>query len=145
MIRIRPATETDLDAIEAINNGVQAHPWSYEALLSELKLAVSFSSVAEENGRVLGYCLARKQGDSIELMIIGVARQAQRRGVGKTLIKHLFQSLPGGMEIFLEVAGNNSAAIAFYKQNGFQTYLVRKAYYRDGTDALCMKTKVANP
>jgi len=49
----------------------------------------------------------------------------------------------GGIETcFLEVRTNNAAAIAFYHEMAFEPVGQRRAYYRDGSDALVYARRV---
>jgi ribosomal protein S18 acetylase RimI-like enzyme len=47
--------------------------------------------------------------------------------------------------ILLEVSENNLGALTLYKKMGFQISGTRKAYYPDGSSAICMKLNIANP
>jgi len=42
-------------------------------------------------------------------------------------------------EIFLEVADNNTAALALYTRAGFLKFNTRRNYYTNGVSAICMK------
>lgn len=94
-----------------------------------------------EGAAVLGFSLARIIGDESELLLLAVAPEHRRRGVGARLLRDfIVRSLAAGVEhMHLEVRDGNPA-IAMYEASGFAPVGRRKAYYRgkDGSrhDAL---------
>ncbi|HZZ31069.1 MAG TPA: GNAT family N-acetyltransferase, partial [Phenylobacterium sp.] len=93
----------------------------------------------------LGLILCRVAAGEVEVLTLGVASAARRRGVGRAL---LAVALPaarelGANEAFLEVAVDNDGAIALYDAAGFRKTGLRKAYYDRRpigfTDALVMR------
>src|SRR3546814_11535552 len=72
--------------------------------------------------------------DVTHLLLIAVAPEAQRRGVGEFLLNHCeHESLVRGQErVILEVRPSNRKALAFYGKHGFTTLSIRKAYYPTG-------------
>lgn len=94
---------------------------------------------------IVGYLFARLGPQTAELMVIGIARENQGCGYGRTLLQEFLAHLPVQTEVFLEVSAQNTPAISLYKSFGFETFNVRKKYYPDRTDALCMKLDLAKP
>ncbi|HEY0438085.1 MAG TPA: GNAT family N-acetyltransferase, partial [Phenylobacterium sp.] len=93
--------------------------------------------------------LCRVAAGEMEILTIGVAQAARRRGVAKALIA---AALPvardlGAEAVFLEVAVDNDSAIALYKALGFTATGLRKSYYDRGPagvmDALVMRLDLA--
>jgi ribosomal-protein-alanine N-acetyltransferase len=92
-----------------------------------------------------GLLIMRMAADEAELLNFGVAPAAQRRGLGRELLRSaeaLAQEL-GMTCIFLDVAVDNAPARALYAGSGYAELGIRKDYYLrpDGTraDALVMK------
>ncbi len=81
-----------------------------------------------------------KVSDNTELLSIAVARDFREQGIATQLFEYLLNELKGrGIEkIFLEVSEKNVGARALYTQLGFKEYTVRRKYYPNGEDAICM-------
>jgi ribosomal-protein-alanine N-acetyltransferase len=144
-IRIRKAAYSDIEAIGEIESGGNAL-WNTRQFLEELKLNFSSIAVLEENREVKGFAVCWRVADQIQLNNIGIKREFQRQGLGTRLLRHIItdtlsQDLPA-VKIILEVSRSNTAAIQFYKKNGFEETGRRKKYYKDG-DAILMERPVA--
>jgi ribosomal-protein-alanine N-acetyltransferase len=93
---------------------------------------------ADDQAAPLGVILCRVAGGEMEVLTLGVAPTARRRGVACAL---LAVALPvarelGAQEVFLEVAVDNEAGIALYRRLGFGKAGLRKAYYDRGADGV---------
>jgi ribosomal-protein-alanine N-acetyltransferase len=84
-----------------------------------------------------GFLVGRAAGGEAELLTLAVPPDARRTGTGGLLVENfLYQAkLMGAEHAFLEVSTQNAAAIALYRQNGFETVATRTAYMT-GTDGL---------
>ena len=83
-------------------------------------------------------------GDDSELITLVSAKTQRRKGLAKSVFALLDQdaSKQGVKRWVLEVAEDNEPAIELYKQLGFSSFSVRKAYYKRGNtriDALMME------
>jgi len=69
--------------------------------------------------------------DEAEIIDIGTAPGARKKGSAEKLLLNLFNTLKNKniSKIFLEVAEDNIPAISLYKKCGFEEYNRRKAYY----------------
>ncbi len=91
-----------------------------------------------------GFALARVAADDAEILTIAVRPDARRRGIGRRLLAELERAArsAGALTLFLEVAGNNAAAVNLYESAGFTCTGRRPRYYRqrDGrrADALIL-------
>ena len=76
--------------------------------------------------------------DELHITAIAVDPQQRRRGLGSQVLQALLQEAAGqgAQHATLEVAASNEAAQALYAAAGFRTAGVRRAYYRNGDDAL---------
>lgn len=92
-----------------------------------------------------GFIIAQIAADEAEILSIGVAEDAQRRGIGRRLVEGLMRAAEraGAERIFLEVAADNMAAIALYAKLGFSEVGRRKGYYErsdaPAADAIAMR------
>ena len=75
------------------------------------------------------------------MQTIGVARRAQRRGLGSRLLRQLFDDAraSGDRTCWLEVRADNVEAQAMYAAFGFVPRGRRRGYYQpSGVDAIVM-------
>jgi [ribosomal protein S18]-alanine N-acetyltransferase len=95
--------------------------------------------VATEDDEVLGYAgLAFNGPGEAWVQNIAVRRDAQRRGLGRTLLEALLDRA-GTTTVLLEVAVDNAPAQHLYARYDFEAVGVRRGYYQPSdTDALVM-------
>lgn len=75
--------------------------------------------------------------DPAELLRIGVLPAARKRGLGRLLVEHVVTTAAAHTDrMLLEVAADNTAAIALYQSCGFAKIATRRNYYAGGVDAL---------
>jgi [ribosomal protein S18]-alanine N-acetyltransferase len=132
----------DLPEIMAIEWASFTAPWYPEMFVAEMEGPVSFSSVAEVEGRVVGYATYRVILDEAHLMNIAIAPDHQRKGLGRRLMDEVIAhcASKGAAYMFLEVRRSNVEAQALYLGMGFSFLDVRKAYYTDNReDAIILK------
>jgi ribosomal-protein-alanine N-acetyltransferase len=94
-------------------------------------------ALLEEDG---GLIVMRMAADEAEILTLGVAPDARRRGVGRALVEAGCGAArdADAVKVFLEVAAGNAAARALYQGCGFSEIGIRRRYYADGGDALLM-------
>jgi ribosomal-protein-alanine N-acetyltransferase len=153
-IDIRPAKETDLGRVVALERTVTEAPhWSekeYSAMISQDRSAGSLIKrcllIAEAEGRLLGFGVGKMIGTAhegiAELETIVVDKDARRRGVGKALCEAVaaWSRQLGAPGLELEVRTGNEAAIALYTSLGFEITGCRRTYYQQPVeDALLMR------
>ena len=115
-------------------------PWSAGDFTGFLADPLAFLLVEADAGFLLGRAVA---GEA-ELLTLAVAPEARRLGLGRKLVaRFLYQAqLRGAERAFLEVAADNTAAIALYESSGFQRAGIRRGYYQSPeghrTDALVL-------
>lgn len=77
-----------------------------------------------------GFALTRTLAGESELLTLAVAPEHQRRGIARTLLTQwLKYSSPLADTAFLDVAADNTAALALYDSLLFQRSNIRKTYY----------------
>jgi ribosomal-protein-alanine N-acetyltransferase len=134
----------DIVGLEADLFGDEA--WSQEAFWSELASAGSYYLVATqesaaESESLLGYAGLAVSGPEAYVQTIGVARPAQRRGIGRRLMEALLTEAVKrrARECWLEVRTDNQNAQQLYRTLGFVDRGIRRGYYQpSGADALVM-------
>jgi ribosomal-protein-alanine N-acetyltransferase len=97
---------------------------------------------------VLGYAGVATTADEAYVQTIGVATRAQRRGIGRLLLRQLLQDARNqdARTCWLEVRADNLGAQAMYETFGFRTRGRRRGYYQpSGTDALVMSVTLGGP
>jgi ribosomal-protein-alanine N-acetyltransferase len=94
-----------------------------------------------EDSPPIGYACFRLGAGEAELLRVAVAPEARGRGVARRLIAAGFERLRavGVASCHLEVRPGNAGALAVYRALGFESSGRRRAYYRDGSDALLLR------
>jgi ribosomal-protein-alanine N-acetyltransferase len=136
MIRIMKAEETHIPAVYEIEKATISPAWMEGSLLSQLADEDAYFVIAEEEGRVLGFCVLHKAADEGEIYQIAVEESARRRGAGDLLLRDAlnYARKNGLVSIYLEVRKSNAPAIALYKKHGFTVAGYRKKYYSYPTE-----------
>lgn len=98
----------------------------------------------------VGFVLARVAANEAEILTLAVAPAQRRQGVGRALVEAAAQtaSRAGADVLFLEVADDNTAALALYAGCGFTQTGLRKGYYARGgarVDALALRRDLNTP
>ena len=145
MTVIRAAGSADIPEIAEIERSCFSPPWSEKSLAEEIGPEDTFFAAAEEDGRILGFCIARMAGDEAELYQIAVRGDARRKGTAALLMESLlgWAAERGAGKIFLEVREGNGPAVGLYLRYGFSVISRRKDYYSaPAEDALIMERTV---
>jgi len=135
--------------VHEIERGCFADPWTADDFRYALLGAGAFlvaEADAESDAGVLGYIVGRHVIEEAEILNLGVATGARRRGIGRALVAALrarFQSAGVG-SIFLEVRESNTAARQLYESFGFSVVGRRRDYYRRPVeDAIVLRSAIA--
>jgi [ribosomal protein S18]-alanine N-acetyltransferase len=137
-ISLRKARAGDELELARLASAVLPEAWSAQGFAASLETESARALVAEEQGALVGFALARRAADEAELLSLCVEPVHQGRGLGRRLAETLFAQLraEGVLRVHLEVRGSNAAARALYGALGFRESRRRAGYYRDGEDAL---------
>lgn len=143
---IRKMEVRDVDRVYEIENSSFFEPWSKKHLLKELTSNTLLDHyVYELDGEVVGFYIASRVLDLVEIFTIAVDENYRRRGIGEELLSHLIDlgKKNKASEIWLEVSVKNTNAINLYEKFGFKKDGIRKNYYQKlGVDAYNMKRKL---
>lgn len=126
--------------------------WSERSIRQELDAPartyrfIASDGDAQGTPELLAYAGFWFDGDDAELMTIGVAPHAQRRGLAAALMEDLIAraAAQGARRMLLEVRVDNAPAIALYERFGFTRMGLRKRYYQpEGIDAYTMSLELS--
>ncbi len=125
---IRLMQVSDVSVVAKIERLVQSHPWS----VKQFEEAVSSyqSTVIEQNGQVVGFCILQPVLDEANLLLMAIDPTQQGKGLGYQILDASLNMLKNNpIQIFLEVRESNIAAINLYQKSGFHQIDLRKNYY----------------
>ncbi len=125
-------TPADMAAIYA-SAFPNSRAWSAEEIAGLIAGPGGFAVSSEA-----GFALGRAIAGEAELITIAVAPEARRKGAGKALLA-AFEAQAQAREAdtgFLEVAADNTGALALYRGAGWQENGRRKGYYARPTGAV---------
>jgi ribosomal-protein-alanine N-acetyltransferase len=117
--------------------------WGEAAIAAQLTLPGTFGLVDPQGGMVL----ARVAADEAEILTLAVAPPARRQGRAAALLAaaEARAADAGARTMYLEVAEPNAPARALYARAGYGLAGRRRAYYRDGSDALLLSKGLGDP
>ena len=110
--------------------------WGEAAIAAQLALPGTFGLIDPQGGMVL----ARVAADEAEILALAVAPPSRRRGIGAALLvaAEARAAAAGARTMYLEVAAPNQPARTLYDRAGYRLAGRRRAYYRDGSEALLL-------
>jgi ribosomal-protein-alanine N-acetyltransferase len=133
------AAPGDAAALAAIAADALPEPWSEAGFAEEIGLPEARVWVARDPaGGAVGYLVAHRVLDELQVLSLAVAEGRRRRGAGRALLERALASEPGLRVAHLEVRSNDAAAQAFYERVGFRPVGVRRGFYPGGVDALLL-------
>jgi ribosomal-protein-alanine N-acetyltransferase len=134
---IRAIAASDLERVLTLAaRSPEAAPWTrgdYErACRGDLDGWVAALGKNEER-HLVGFLVARRMADEMEILNLAVEEALRRRGVASSLLEAAlaFGRVRGARRVFLEVRASNAGAIAFYERQGFALAGRRPGYYAD--------------
>ena len=112
--------------LAAVHASAFAAPWDAAAFLAVLDQTGVFVVEQPE-----GFILMRVVADEAEILTLAVRPAARRQGLGARLVRDgaAAAAAQGAARLFLEVAEDNSAAVALYAGAGFMPAGRRPGYY----------------
>ncbi len=125
-----PMLRADLREVVALEAAVQSFPWTLKNFEDALDAGYEACVLRTEQG-LQGFFITMMAPDVAHLLVIAVARDAQRHGYGRQMIEYITRQARGaGTEgIVLEVRPSNLVALAFYRDEGFEQIGLRRDYY----------------
>lgn len=140
----RELSAQDARAVKDIELLAGLSPWTTEDYESEGRRSDTLSFVAEADGVVIGFVVARFNPPDCELLNVSVRSEFRRLGVGNALLQRLIDevALRGGGMITLEVREGNEVAKGFYNSNGFHEIGFRKDFYSHPSENAVLLQKI---
>jgi ribosomal-protein-alanine N-acetyltransferase len=127
---------SDLDAVTAVMNSAFddrfGEAWTRSQCAGILPMpGVELVLARDGEGDVTGFSLSRTVADEAELLLLAVAPNHRRRGIGRMLLNQFTRASrdAGASRVHLEVREGNPAVI-MYRQAGFTLVGRRPKYYR---------------
>ena len=114
----------------------RVHAESFERSWGALEMAthvqMDFCLGADQDDKLAAFAIVSVAADQAEILTIATAESARRQGLGRAILDDVTAKLRerGTRELFLEVAEDNPAALALYRDTGFQPIGRRPGYYR---------------
>ncbi|MDW8327949.1 MAG: GNAT family N-acetyltransferase [Anaerolineales bacterium] len=130
---VRLAEERDHPAILQTDAAAFDSPWRLSPAMLRAALAqADHLTLAEQDGRVVGYQLTTANGGAAHLARLAVIPEAQGRGIGSALVAELLEHYRrrGGREITVNTQHNNMASLAVYRRLGFELTGERMPVYQ---------------
>ncbi|MFY0639077.1 GNAT family N-acetyltransferase [Maricaulis maris] len=142
-MKVVPEAVWASSAAELADLHVQCFPqaWSEAEFASLLTLPGSSAWVCREAGRFVALALFRQAVDEAELLTLATHPDYRRSGHAATILTEGEKALlsQGVGRVFLEVSTANPGALSLYSRAGYGELARRRAYYRDGSDALVLE------
>lgn len=138
---VEPARDTDLDAIDEIENHSFKKPWPRATFAGELLREWARVDVVRIDNRIVAFCNYWLVTTEVHILAIATHPDYRGRGIAGVLLAHVLDVArkTGCSLATLEVRRTNQPAIALYERAGFKTVHVRARYYQDDNeDALVM-------
>ena len=145
----RPMSESDIDAVAALERDAHIAPWTpgnfRDALAAGYGMAVGVAG-----GAIVVYGVLLFAPGEAQILNLTVAPEVRRLGLGRTLLKRFLADAKarGALQCFLEVRVSNVPAVGLYAHEGFVAVARRIGYYPAGAgareDALVMRKPLGN-
>jgi ribosomal-protein-alanine N-acetyltransferase len=144
-IHIGPATLSDIESIDRIEQGSFATPWSKDLLRAAILNRQYEVHVLREDGmEVLGFYIAHSIDNRSNLDNLAVEAEVRGRGFGWKLVSDWINRSRQGQHITLSLQVNtaNKPAQRLYEKFEFKTMRLLVAYYPNGDDAYQMERSI---
>jgi len=138
---VMPSDQQSLESLLALIADSPQRGWSAPSISAAVGVPGARVWLAEGSDRApLGFVLARRFGDLLEIDLVGVRAEHRRAGIARSLLAGLVEEETemGLAEARLELAASNDPARALYLGLGFMVVGRRTRYYPDGDDALLL-------
>jgi ribosomal-protein-alanine N-acetyltransferase len=130
---VRAMQAEDFPALERLVADIDHGVWTAREFSTSLSFGHRCWVLVEPEAsqRLMGYLVMSVIQDEAELLMLGIARDFQGRGLGRCLLQHALDSLGPEVEaVYLEVRASNQKAQRLYAALGFYEVGVRRRYYR---------------
>ncbi len=122
-VSVRPMSVEDLPRVTEVDAAAFEPLWHNSLLaLSKAFEQASYASVAELDGRLIGYQISTGGAFGAHLARLAVMPEEQGSGVGRALVEELILHMQksGGSRVTVNTQSNNAASLALYSRLGFR-------------------------
>lgn len=135
-MNLRLATPQDAPALASAHAQAFDRAWDESDFEGVLEADGVFGFVVE-TADPAGVLICRQVLDEAEILTVGVAPWARRRGAGRAMLIAAIgvTRAAGASRLHLEVDVDNVGAVTLYETLGFKRVGLRKAYYDRGAGA----------
>lgn len=133
MIQNRPMEKEDAAAAADISRLCLEESWDEKDFLESLEKDCAVLSVAEKDGKVIGYSVFYVAADQSELESVAVIPGERQCGAATGIMEYSLQRVyeRGVRIITLEVRESNTAARGLYEKFQFEILGKRKRFYQN--------------
>ena len=145
MISIKAIKDKDIDLCYELDSNTISL-WSKKQWASEFKKEGIEVFGIKISNLIVGICVVQVVLDEAQINFFVVNQKYRKKGYGSYLMSYLIKKCEKSniKKLFLEVSNTNSNAEKFYSRFDFSTILIRRNYYKDGSDALLKEKKINN-
>ncbi len=142
-VAVVPVDETKVSQIVQLEQTCFAHPWSEQAIVSELQKPDGCFLGAFLGETMVGYGSLSLVCGVGYINNIAVHPDYRRLGIGRRVLEQLeaYCLQHKAQSITLEVRSKNQSAIGLYESQGFLSCGLRKGFYRTPADDALIMTK----
>lgn len=142
-VTIRRMKISDIDIVFALEQEIFSDPWTIESFRIEINNRQnSYPCVLLLDNLIVGYAVVWYYSGEIHIGNFAVHPGYRKQGLGKRLLRHIFDKFYEYNAAYLEVRKSNIAAINLYKSFTFEELYIRKKYYSNNEDAIVMWRKI---
>lgn len=151
--QIRPITQADLEDLKNVVDSCELFPSEYLAEMIDDYLNNPdtqdfwFTCIDNQKAVAIGYCVPEKFTDgTYNLLAIGVARDAQRKGIAREMTLYIEQYLKekDGRVLIVETSSDDAQAAArnFYTRLGYLQTATIPDFWKEGEDKIVFWKKL---
>ena len=142
MISIKSINEKDIDLCYELDSNTISL-WSKKQWANEFKKEGTKIFGLSITNFVIGICVFQVVLDEAQINFFVVNQKYRKKGFGSYLMVYLIKQCKklDINKLILEVSNTNFTADKFYSRFDFFTIVIRRNYYKDGSDAL-IKEKI---
>lgn len=131
-IRLEPVSLAHASLLAALHAAsFAAAAWSTGQIEGSLALTTTRGWLARRKEEAVGFILCQMLPGQAEILTFCVRPKDQRQGLGEQLLQQAIDAARGdNSSLFLEVAADNTAAVALYEKLGFRKTGRRADYYK---------------
>lgn len=137
---LRPANIKDAKELSLLEKelfGFENFPLSYASFVYHIKNNLLIVAIDE---KIVGYILVLIKRKTPKIYSLGIKDKYRGKGIAKLLLEEIICKTKQKQykSLILEVRVDNKSAQELYKKHYFKTIETKKAFYKDGCDALVM-------